>query len=128
MKPGKELDELVAESIFGWKKIPLTPTFPYELDWMWDKKEGCLRFEAQECPNYSTDIRQAWKVVDKLEEIMCELEFSFGKNKKIWATFVVSGEVDGSHPIFQSEGRTAAHAICLAGLKAIEYFNIWNYM
>jgi hypothetical protein len=113
--PGKDLDSLIAEKIMGWKKIELSVPF-YGLYWMWGKKEGCLYHDIQECPKYSTDIAAAWQVVDKLKDYMCELEFDFGYENRIWAMFTVAGIIDELHPSFQSEGKSAAHAICLAAL------------
>lgn len=72
MKPGRELDALIATKIFGWyfKKMPtgkmLLPPDNDERKYfaaVWDENgiPGYL-------PEYSTDISAAWEVVEKLNE------------------------------------------------------------
>ena len=106
MKPGRELDALIAEKVMGetvtWGGDPGGTIIP----WV-GEPDGI----QGECPPYSTDIAAAWAVVEKksgcnliwhgdLQEWHCQF---FGD-----PTF---GEI-GKAPI-------APLAICLAALKAM---------
>jgi hypothetical protein len=125
MKPGRELDKLIAERVMGQTvgrknfdgfggragdPIILTPGGPY--NW-------------EECPDYSTDIAAAWEVVEKLLaepgkgfEISVGHMFKRHKDKsetKYWECFIE----DEKERRFIEEADTAPHAICLAALKAV---------
>jgi len=113
LKPGRELDALVAEKVMGWKKIkPPNPSF--KLTWMWDRLEGALIEDAQLTPRYSTDIAAAWEVVGKF--------FKDGKQTAVlsrpwlippdYYAWIQYGK--------RCPGESAPHAICLAALKAVE--------
>jgi hypothetical protein len=111
VEPGRELDALIAEKVMGWT-LKENPKAFYDFEvfsWEGGNVDVC-DFRP------STSISDAWQVVDKLKDYMCELEFDFGYENRIWAMFTVAGIIDELHPSFQSEGRSAAHAICLAAL------------
>lgn len=89
MNPGPELDALVAEKVMGWRDdVALLP------------------------PSYSTDIKAAWEVVEKM-----------GSN------FIIASEKRGEFAVFFGPGEidefckssSSPHAICLAALKAVGY-------
>lgn len=89
MKPGRELDLLVAEKIFGW-----SPSQVYD-------KHSYL--------SYSTDISAAWEVVEKVKsEYSVTIDTCLEHEGKWLCTFAYH----------QVEGDSAPHAICLAALKA----------
>ena len=99
MKPGPELDALVAEKVMGLGN-----------DW-------CLHVGVHPpcgspCPiDYSTDIAAAWQVVEKIGNASLVNHASGGA----WhVEFELKG---GSLPY--DTGDTAPHAICLAALKAV---------
>ena len=115
MKPGPELDALVAEKVTGWE--------PDKKKWFHPK--------AQRCPAYSTDIRAAWEVVEKVWEIRDELWKREGSSSAygvpngrgcvglnrgdgFWCDF---DPRDGSD--WSAEGESIPHAICLAALEAV---------
>lgn len=103
MKPGLELDALIAEKVFG------------------------LKLGEHDSPSdiqyYSTDIVQAWKIVEKHvnEGKWLGIEFypTIGLNRDglpYEAHWRVSGMTSYEHRIIAD---TAAHAICLGALKAV---------
>lgn len=114
MKPGRELDILVAEKVMGWRLLCYeSGVFAYEPGqyddamkndgWAWngDKENR----EAHEF-NPSTDIACAWEVFEKLSQ----LSSVFKSDTPFWCCWW--GDV-------YETGLTAPHAICLAALKAV---------
>jgi len=99
MKPGRELDQLVAEKVFG----------------------------STEAKPYSTDIAAAWRVVEKHNQIVSIWQGrpSLDRNahgmisRRVWERgdpVVYRVSVAGRHTAYSE---TAPHAICLAALKAL---------
>lgn len=115
MNPGRELDALIAEKLFG---LNLTDAFTGEerpitsgvaLQYL-DRMSGV--------PNYSTDIAAAWEVVEKIihPEFVSSWQFDIRVEswpKKYKAKFSNGG---GAHIAHED---SAPHAICLAALKAL---------
>ena len=109
LKPGRELDALIAEKIFGWSLDPNRASD----DICWLMPPGGWHV-AKSVPQYSTDIAAAMEVVEKLSE--------YG-----WH-FSLTRTADGSVVAFFHKDwfrrnekliETAPHAICLAALKAV---------
>ena len=111
MKPGRELDAVIAEKVFGF-----TPVFSRngrtlsdgEPHWSWIRFEGDTLLNP--IPDFSTNIEAAWQVVEKVLPNFC-LETNGNK----WFA--------GSRSIHSAEvtrGESAPHAICLAALKMVE--------
>jgi len=101
MKPGRELDALVAEKVMGW-----APEYPG--GWLHPPRnhpnrkkyldhDGCSVLQP-----YSTDIAAAWEVVEKIEYNLELIE----DEEWIASFFGV-----------RAFGKSAPHAICLAALK-----------
>jgi hypothetical protein len=68
-------------------------------------------------PRYSEDMNAAMLVVEKMSR-----EFHFGLDNELgkpWLAEFTLKENDG-YPVIEGQGSTAAHAICLASLKANE--------
>ena len=90
MKPGPRLDALVTEKVMG---------FP------------------QPRP-YSTDIKSAWELVDKLirgtKQWFSLEQYSTGVTAKF--SIIGAGDLDCE---FEADEITAPHAICMAALKAV---------
>ncbi len=86
MNAGQELDQWVAEKVFGLAK------------------------GAQVKP-YSTDITAAWEVVEKVKD----WNFSLYRDYSFWVCELASLY---ESPLHLARSQTAAHAICLAALKA----------
>ena len=136
MKPGRELDAMVAEKVMGLrpKQCKLHPgntrcgVQSFEIEGKTIFQEWgclyCLRYSkkridpARELKPYSTDIAAAWEVVEKLQErgtltVSSARGGSVGELK----TFAWCVEIHG--PEVEEWGDTAPHAICLAALKAV---------
>lgn len=129
MKPGRELDALIAEKVFGWswskeKHRVADPEgwsvrnllIPPNCDWIlstYDLEPGMNSVNIP-VPSYSTDIAAAWKVVEKLREKDMDLQLhSFRTCVRAYFDDLEWSEYE--------EANTAAHAICLAVLKAVEW-------
>lgn len=135
MNPGRALDALVAEKVIGWKYWrskhghwiiyapdgrslePLFGNMPPAYNPTTGKKlpdpewwEGC-----DDIHEYSTDIKAAWEVVEKIGTNFFTLSSGFTINHKWDASF----SVKHGHP--KALGDTAPHAICLAALMVAEY-------
>jgi hypothetical protein len=127
MKPGRELDALVAEKVMG-QVVHRNPKGGWSLgppDY-WDD-HGCTEL-VNPLPAYSEDIAAAWEVVARLRELFPASLFS------ILETFDEAqgkGLRYGVHILhylgmgdFRTEGQatadTAPHAICLAALRAVD--------
>jgi len=112
MKPGKELDLLIAKVIFD-----IDPTIPAF-------EEGSAMAHHNWVERYSTDIGAAWKVVEKMrnDKYRFKLEdLSFEKYQALFFGVSPPGlRQDGINflPRRYATSDTAPHAICLAALKA----------
>lgn len=116
LKPGRDLDALIAEKVMGW-----TPNYPG--GWPHPPKNIPNRKKYIDShdgttviPAYSTSIEAAWEVVDKLGGNMFQLHYDtrYGtEGVKGWSVIL-----DGS--VMCQFVDTAPHAICLAALKAVE--------
>lgn len=135
MKPGRELNELVAEKIIGippslinnWKECALHPS--------------TLINRLDELPNYSTSIADAWKIIDISGNIYWEFKRELewrndGKNPPdqlpedtgtntygVWKYIVIPLEVMIKDKKEYISYESMAHAICLASLKVIDATN-----
>ena len=108
--PGPRLDALVAEKVMGWYKRP----------------DGSLcdpkNFQAApvyRIPEYSTQMGDAWRVVEKLRKDGCDFDFfaSSRRNSQGWADAVFLRQADE----FLERAATPALAICLTALKAVGF-------
>lgn len=114
LKPGRELDALVAEKVMGWARIIMADQAWADVSNNWHSDYmGTVGGKRTVIPLFSTDIAAAWEVVEKFDDYgvwrhegqakhHAEFKREFGKWKR-WA----------------AEGESASHAICLAALKAL---------
>lgn len=123
LPPGRKLDGMVAEKVMGW----LRPTREFQ---PWDTKPlshtgMCLLTDFQ-LPRFSTDIKDAMKVWDKVAAgrgwgLDCDGEGRW------WSGNLTDESVprkgwdwnEESHNLETEGGESAAHAICLAALAVI---------
>lgn len=110
MKASHELDLMVAEKVMGWKR---------SFDDGWNTPaEGWVGFVGA---RFSTDISAAWKVVEKMLENHRYGMQLFNVGTKAWSCKFFSG---GKEWWNCDDGmcydHSAAHAICLAALRAVE--------
>lgn len=94
MKPGRELDALIAEKVMGF----------------WDTHAA--QYGETPVPPYSTDIAAAWQVTEKFEGV------NVLTHKNGWQVQLVPRNSKLAYDVHIANGTTAAHAICLAALKA----------
>lgn len=142
MKPGRELDALVAEKVMGWRAH--SPGYPSLVDingvptgWL-ASGQGSQGDDPDFRP--STDIAAAWEVVEKISQLFKDKMIKWSdsllmeelcngiriqKVDDYWKAGLTSGEdsLHGEeHPFMANRsavGETAPHAICLAALKAV---------
>lgn len=107
MKPGRELDLLIAEKVMGYDPIEnmvydAQPPISVVPPW-------------RPLPYYSTDIAAAWEVVEKMRE---ESVYSFIDNTQSPGGKYFCSMVTIDKGMAGARAATAPHAICLAALRA----------
>lgn len=119
MNPGRELDLLVAEKVFGYRPCKGNHSYACQLPIgpCWIQEDGHGHMWEVNCSPYSTDIAAAWEVVEKLKEDW-DLDISF----RHYQSGIISVVLYHQHPnlsMSQHVGNatTAPLAICLAALK-----------
>lgn len=115
LRPGRELDELIAEKVMGYSMCEKPWPNSTEIYRSWVSPEGM--HAGFDLPHYSTDIAAAWRVVEELSPkiIVGPSPWVLGKYVATW------GACDSYADCFDwLEADTAPHAICLAALKAVE--------
>lgn len=119
LKPGRELDALVAEHVMGWEPqtdiSALTDAGYPPNGEDWHAITGFSKDEVNICwyPRYSTDIAAAWEIVASLTG------FNTLGGKIFKLTF--DGHFCCTLGDSYAHGETAPHAICLAALKGVGY-------
>lgn len=118
MKPGRELDALIAEKVMGLANIEQganafgKPTVTSQL------RDGFVVGIKGAIPHYSTDIAAAWEVLENIirkgpfrEKFALEWMPHPNLEQSYWAVFSTINSCIAT-------SKTAPHAICLAALKA----------
>ena len=110
MNAGRELDALIAEKVMGLAGVRDGKSWLYGDNWTYHKK-GVLCL----VPHYSTQIADAWQVVEKMKEHGADehngITIMYDENR--WY-------VEFPLPSWEyAEAPTAPLAICLAALKAV---------
>lgn len=117
MTPGRELDALIAEKVFGWKleehcglkRMVWKGPPDYDVTWL------------ENPPAYSTSIADAWLVVEKLREL--GFYYCVGNLLSEPVMGITESNTAGfgrRSDLFETvAGESAAHAICLAALSTI---------
>lgn len=102
----RELDALIADKVMGWIDVHR------EGDWGYlGRPFGAFR--DFRIPNYSTEITEAWEIVEKLRpHFLIRIENS----GSLWII-----DFGCSDPITRIGAVSAPHAICLAALQAVGY-------
>lgn len=145
MKPGRELDALIAEKVMGFviadvgcgsdvvtgeeKFKEMIAVDECDKDTYLKAKVGENLKYFKEIPNYSTDISAAWEVVEKIKSWQIKTEWGRGQfillddqGEWIAGWYPEGGPGDRSIE-FSGTSESASHAICLAALKAVENKN-----
>ena len=120
MKPGRELDALVAKKVMGWDGfsgiIETSPEVGFsteEIDEL--VKTGKLRFRP---PEYSTDIAAAWQVVEKMQRENHDFAIHITSCRDEDNQWQPHFNISVTRTLLTGS-KTAPHAICLAALKAV---------
>ena len=114
MKPGKELDALIAEKIFDLDVLAGKVVTPHEF---LEGTHYSLEPEA-----YSTNITAAWKIVERLNEqfLMVSVDSYLGGAD----IAILDKKAEGHYQLTVSaKGDDACHAICLVALKLEQKIN-----
>lgn len=129
MKPGRDLDKLIAEKVMGWTEIEEVKHLHLSVPQIVGIKPNELpspytgHRQKYSVPEFSTDIGAAWEVVNEMTNrnyffLVSNSAISGGLIKlgenKIFASFGRKNE-----PVEHTVGESAPHAICLAALKSI---------
>ena len=104
MKPGRELDTLVAEKIFGLEYMECI---------------GCYidsNGDEQKIQRHSTDIETAWEVIEKI--IANKLEPMLSFQNGLWCMAILNARYNDPF-IDLAQCKTAPEAICKAALVAV---------
>ncbi len=102
MKPGRELDALVAERVLGYKVVDV---LPQGITYMAGKRKRWIKN-----PNYSTGVAAAWEAVEEMNDCLHLREH--GEEGRWEANFC-------GYPGSRAHGATAPEAICKAALLAV---------
>jgi hypothetical protein len=112
LEAGSELDEFIVEKVMMWKHLPTCHG--------WHPPENTV-CHFDEVPDYSTDMRDAWKVVEQLKSyrwsITLDIDFATGYSVRLLKYLI---PIDNSPEIFV-EAKTMPLAICQAALEAVKY-------
>lgn len=121
MKPGRELDALVAKKVLGLSVFIGLYQSDRDYRGQWDEDLLYSPYTDNPTyqipvPHYSTDIAAAWEVVEKLKALNENGDFHL---EHLWGFWRVSTCNSPSGWSAWTRGQTAPHAICLAALKAV---------
>lgn len=114
MKPGRELDALVAEKVMGWKYSQ------HAMTWYPPGLHPAQNMLDHDILAFSTDIAAAWTVVEKLR--------NFKHPQDPDSNFTIFQWWDGGYAAGWTwheveydmvYGDTAPHVICLAALRVV---------
>ena len=114
MEAGEELDELIAEKVMGFIKLPFPglPKFQKPTD------DGVIPLYYT--PKYSTDISAAWEVVEKILKMpsSVNIQCDFHSDGNYFACYIHPYPRDETKLIME-HAPTAPLAICRAALLAV---------
>jgi len=116
LEAGREMDALVAERVMGWTLGRRYANGNGE--WQGHPHGGTLTWD--QTPRYSTDIRAAWEVVEKMRadgyatiHVSCGADLKGNPVPGWYASFFADKDRPGGF----ARGATMAEAICRAALK-----------
>lgn len=112
MKPGRELDALVAEKVFGVPKAELVG-YGYRVR-VSDDGRG---YTQTDLPRYSEDIAAAWEVRDAIRDMIFSKRLTFKRELQL----AIRARLDHEFLIAPEEVILFVEPvdICLAALKAV---------
>lgn len=135
IKAGRELDALIETEVFGrcahfLEFGPQPDPFDDYTNWVCKHCDEVFRglafaegYRHPKLKHYSTQIADAWLVVEKLEEHEDTILFGITRKSEVASDlqwFARFRKVLGNHHDYVARADTAPLAICLAALKAVE--------
>lgn len=107
----RQIDALVAEKVMGWGIHKRNTAFWVKSDRVDEVEARPIAFIHEWQP--STDISQAWQVVEKLRNnIYCQIEFWEDRN---YSVNIITESGNSGY----KEDKSISMAICLAALQAV---------
>lgn len=128
MKPGLELDRMIAEKVMGWKNVKVVTASGTGLGQLQGEMPKDGIYHTRKVPEFSRDIAAAWEVVEKIKDIRVKdgkeeswmFSVTFEQDTKKWLAGYQYVYCDHStNWINGAIAETPALAICLAALKAV---------
>lgn len=107
----RKIDSLIAEKVMGWGLKELNVCSA----WIDNQNGWCLK----QLWNPSRDMRDAWKVVKKLNEIFTVDVQDTLNDGASCCLYEFQEETESLIPYSATEAETAPLAICLAALKSV---------
>jgi len=105
MKPSPELDVLIADKVMGLEVCKRDHELKFYTD------DNCFECAKDFAKNYSTNIKAAWEVVEKMRAALDSGRFMlYDDNNGEWQCDINN---------YIEIGDTAPRVICLAALKAV---------
>lgn len=117
MTAGRDLDALVAEKVMGWVRGKIGPADDLSPVWF---PQGPDSYWTETVPRFSTDIADAWQVVEKLRQTHCCLNLH-SDHAYAYSCSLIKND-DDPHEPHSGIGRTAETAplaICLTALLSV---------
>ena len=113
LKPGRELDALVAEKVMGWVRAPVLNMTNISAWFEKGIRGRSPRFIVRtDAPRYSIEIQAAWEVANKASGLIHVAEMTNG-----WVVTIRNSE---THKTWQAAADTLPLAICRVALAATE--------
>lgn len=124
---GRELDQEIAETIFGWavEHVPGVGAYCWTVNTTEDWHAYAARSEAEAwdyAPYYSTDMSAAWTIVEHVHT------WIFSKRQRFFAALYIMGKTEGGFASWpgmltlfgKGDYPTFPLALCRAALAALE--------
>lgn len=120
MKPGRELDALVAEHVMLWDRVQKAGTEYWSND---GRIVELAKYDADYNPpdpwSPSTDLRAAGQVIDALAKRDIGIELITLPNQDVECWTLQRTKAERHEAYWQLFAPTIPHAVCLAALKAV---------
>lgn len=119
---GRELDQRIATEVMGWIGVVPEHVEAGGTRWFVPSGKPSLPEKRVQVPEYSTDIRAAFEVVEKMREKMRENGWRYcliGYVSSPDQECVFERRLGRDGDRFTGSAETLAHAICLAALASV---------
>ena len=120
---GRKLDAAIEREVFG--RYPHIHTEDYEIEYIGyvEFRANCLdckQNDVDDLPEYSSDLNDAFKIVDHLAQQGIDLDLSLNNINKSTNALIYSCYLSGKSKVTgKAISLSAAEAICLATLEVV---------